>query len=174
MESNLHNTGNNMEERLWNYIDGTLPDEERSVIESLLDKQAAWKTKYQELLEVNQLLKSSELEVPSLRFTRNVMEEIAKLHVESSASKYINKRIIWGIGLFFILMITGFLIYGFGQVEWNTGENNTIADTISKIRISKFFTNTWINVFMMINVVLGLFLLDNYLGAKRKAFRKES
>jgi len=37
-----------------------------------------------------------------------------------------------------------------------------------------FFNNTWVNVFMMINVVLGLFLVDNYFSNKRKGFRKEA
>jgi len=39
---------------------------------------------------------------------------------------------------------------------------------------SKIFSNTLVNVFMMINVILGLFLLDRYLANKRKQFREEA
>ena len=161
-----------IEERLWNYIDGTAAAGEKTVIEKLLETDAAWKMKYHELLQVHELLISSELDAPSLRFSKNVMEEIAKLHIAPATRTYINKKIIWGLGFFFIALIIGFLIYGFGQMNFNTGEETTLSKNINKIDFSKFFSNTWVNVFMMINVVLGLFLLDNYFTSKRKQFRK--
>ena len=167
------NTQHNMEERLWNFIDGTVSAEEKSVIEQLLQTDAEWKSKYSELLEVNILLQSSELEAPSLRFSKNVMEQISKLHIAPAAKNYINKKIIWGIAFFFIALIAGFLIYGFGQMDWNAGEDSTITKNLNKIDFSKLFSNAWVNVFMMINVVLGLFLLDNYYSNKRKDFRKQ-
>ena len=101
------------------------------------------------------------------------MEEISRLHIAPATRTYINKKIIWAIGLFFILMIVGFLVYGFGQMDWTTGESSAIADKLGRIDISKFFSNTWVNLFMMVNVILGLFLLDNYLATKRKQYRKE-
>jgi hypothetical protein len=168
------NTQHNIEERLWNFIDGTVSADEKSVIEKLLQSDAEWKAKYNELLQVNDLLKASELEAPSLRFSKNVMEEIAKLHIAPATKSYINKKIIWGICFFFIAMFVGFLIYGFGQMAFTNGEETTLSKNLSKVDFSKFFSNTWVNVFMMINVVLGLFLLDNYLSNKRKEFRKEA
>lgn len=167
-------TQQNIEERLWNFIDGSVSAEEKTVIEQLLESDLAWKAKYKELLEVNDLIKSTDLEAPSLRFTKNVMEEISKLHIAPATKSYINNKIIWGIGIFFITLFVGFLIYGFGQMDWTSGTESNITKNISKIDFSKFFNNTWVNVFMMINVVLGLFLLDNYLGNKRKSFRKEA
>ncbi len=166
------NTQHNMEERLWNFIDGTTTAGEKTVIEKLLETDEAWKAKYHELLEVNNLLQSSELDGPSLRFTKNVMEEIAKLHIAPATKTYINKKIIWGLSFFFIAFFVGFLVYGFAQTGFNTGEETSITKSIQKFDISKFFNNTWVNVFMMINVVLGLFLLDNYLTNKRKQFKK--
>ncbi len=173
MEANFHNTDDRMEERLWNYIDGTIPPGERPGIEKLMESNLEWKAKYRELLEVSRLLQSSGLDAPSMRFTRNVMEEIAKLHIAPATKSYINKKIIWGISFFFIALITGFLVYGFGQMDWNAGGTSTISENLNKVDISKFFSNTWVNVFMMINILLGLFLLDNYLRNKRKEYRKE-
>lgn len=166
------NMQHNIEERLWNYIDGTAVAEEKTVIEKLLETDEAWKIKYHELLQVNELLRSSELDAPSMRFSKNVMEEIAKLHIAPATKTYINKKIIWGIGFFFIALVVGFLIYSIGQIDW-AAPNSTTNKYISKIDFSKIFSNTWVNVFMMINVLLGLLLLDNYLGNKRKEFRKE-
>lgn len=168
------NTEHNLEERLWEYIDGISSAEEKTMIEQLLQNDAAWKAKYRELLEVNQILQSSDLEAPSMRFTKNVMEEITKLHIAPAAKSYINNKIIWGLGIFFIVMIVGFLVYGFGQVNWTVQGDATFTDKLGTIDYSKFFNNTLVNAFMMINVVLGLFLLDNYLSNKRKQYRKET
>ena len=163
----------NIEDRLWEYIDGQSPSEEKTTIEKLLESNRQWQEKYHELLEVHQLAQSSALEEPSMRFTKNVMEEIAKYHIAPATKTYINKKIIWGIAAFFIVLIVGFLVYGFGQVDWNAKGDTNLPLDISKVDFSKFFSNTWVNVFMMVNVVLGLFLLDNFLDNKRKEFRKE-
>lgn len=162
-----------MEQRLWDYIDGSAGAEEQTVIAHLVKTDSAWKAKYAALLELQALQQSSELEAPSLRFTKNVMEEIGKLHVTKAATSYINKKIIWGLGFFFIAMLLGFMVYGFAQLSFSGGEESTIGKSLGKVDFSVFFNNTWMNVLLMINVVLGLFLLDNYLNTKRKAFRKE-
>lgn len=165
--------GNQMEERLWNYIDGTASGAEKTLVEQLLQTDNAWKSKYSELLQVNDWLQSADLESPSLRFTKNVMEEIAKLHIAPATKNYINNRIIWGLGIFFITMITGFLVYGFSQLGSGKGEPTAIGKNLDKISFSQFFSNNWINAFMLVNVVIGLVLLDNFLSAKRKAIRGE-
>ena len=75
-------TQSSIEERLWDYIDGLTPAEEKSAIEQLIDSNIEWRNKYHELLDVHQLMsKSLELDEPSMRFTQNVMEDIAKLHI---------------------------------------------------------------------------------------------
>ena len=168
------NTEMHIEERLWDYIDGQSSAEEKSSIEKLLQSNLQWKNKYHELLEAHKLMQSSELEAPSMRFAKNVMEKIAKYHIAPATKTYINKKIIWGLSFFFIALIIGFLIYGFGQIDWNAKGDNNYSIDFSKVDISKFFSNTYVNIFMMINIVLGLFLLDNYLSNKRKASRKEA
>jgi hypothetical protein len=167
------NTELNMEDRLWEYIDGLSSHEEKSAIEKLLETNQQWKEKYHELFDLHQLVQSSALEEPSLRFTKNVMEEIVKYQIAPATKTYINNRIIWGIGAFLVVLVIGFLIYGFGQMDWNTSESSLPID-LTKIDYSKFFSNTYVNVFMMINVVLGLVLLDRYLESKKKNIQKEA
>src|SRR4030095_3313807 len=123
---------NNIDDRLWEFIDGQSSLEETSAIETLIETNKQWKEKYHELLELHQLAQSSTLEEPSLRFTKNVMEEIAKYKIAPATKAYINNKIIWGIGMFFIIMVVGFLIYGFGQVDWKTSDSNLPID-ISKV-----------------------------------------
>jgi hypothetical protein len=159
--------------RLWEYLDGFSGTEEKTVIEELIQTNAAWRAKYNELLEVKELLQSSELEEPSLRFTKNVMEEISKLHIAPATKNYINKNIIRGLAIFFITLIVGFLAYGFGQIDWTATGDSKLPVDISKVDYSKMFNNDLVNVFMMINVILGLFLLDRYLANKRKQFTEQ-
>lgn len=179
MNENLELTpeANEMEKRLWDFIDGSASPVEKNTIEELIRVNNEWKHKYSELLEVHQLLQSSELDQPSLRFTKNVMEEIALYKIAPATKTYINKKVIWGIGTFFILLIVGFLIYGFGQIDWSSGTDSTqFIDfskiDLSKVDFSKIFNNTYVNIFMMLNIVLGLMLLDRFLANKRREYQK--
>jgi hypothetical protein len=164
------NTQQQMEERLWNYIDGASDADEKSAIEQLLDSHVEWRAKYKELLDVHQLLHTTELDEPSMRFSRNVMEEIARLQIAPATKSYINKKIIYGIGAFFLVMIVGFLVYGFSQIDWsaNSNSNSIIPINFDKVNYRVFFNNTYVNMFMMLNVVLGLMFLDRYLSNKKK------
>jgi hypothetical protein len=163
-----------MEQQLWSYIDGIVSNDERSAIEKMLESNLNWKNKYHELLDIHQIMSSADMEQPSMRFTKNVMEEIAKLHIAPATKNYINKKIIWGIAAFFIILLAGFIIYGLGQVDWNENGDTKIPVDLSQINYSKIFSNNLVNVFMMINVLLGLVLLDRFLANKRKNFHKEA
>jgi hypothetical protein len=169
MRSGFNHEGG--EERLWEYIDGISSPEESAAIEQLLATDPVWHSKYKELLEVHQLMNSTELEEPSMRFTKNVMDDIARMQIAPATKTYINKNIIRGITICFLLLIVGFLVYGFSQIEWTTSDKSVMPD-LGNIDYSKFFNNTYMNIFMMINVVLGLFLLDRYLSNKREKYKK--
>jgi len=159
---------NDIEVRLWEYIDGLSSNEEKTVIEKLVSENAEWKAKYHELLEVHQSLNLVELEQPSMRFTKNVMEEIAKYQIAPATKTYINSKVIWGIGIFFLTMILGFLVYGIGQIDWTVAGDSkgTLGVDLTKIDYSEMFNSNLMNGVMMLNVVLGLFLLDRYLSNK--------
>jgi hypothetical protein len=176
IKESFMNEQQNRENQLWDFIDGLGADAQRQDIEKLIRTDPEWKTSYQELLRVHQLINNTELEAPSLRFSKNVMEEIAKYQIARATKSYINKKIIWGIGGFFIVMIVGILVYGFGQIKLD-GKNNadlSIID-ISKLDWSRFFTNTYMNIFIMINIVLGLVLLDMWLQRrKQQSSQKEA
>ena len=164
-----HFSSEHMEERLWEYIDGFSNPDDLPVVKRLIEENQSWREKYNELVKVNQLLHATELEEPSMRFTKNVMEEITRLQIAPAASSYINHRIIWGLGIFFIVLIVGFLIYGFGQIDWTASSDTSMLPVdIRNVDYSALFNNTYINIFMMINVVLGLMLLDKVLMNKRK------
>ena len=169
-------TQQNIEDRLWDYIDGSSNEQEKSAIQQLIESNLEWKAKYKELLDVHQLMQTSlEFDEPSLRFRQNVMEEIAKYQIAPATKSYINKNIIRGIGAFFIIMVIGFIVSGFAQVNWTDNSSGTsLPVDFSKLDWSKFFNNTYTNIFMMINIVLGLMLLDMYLGKKKKQLQNKT
>jgi hypothetical protein len=160
-----------IELRIWEYIDGISSAEERSAIEQLLVEHAAWREKYRELLSVHQMLDGTELEHPSMRFTRNVMEEIARLQIAPATKNYINKKIIWGIAAFFITVIVGFLGYGLSQIDWSagtTGNEKVLGINFTEVDYSLVFNNNFVNGFIMLNILLGLFLLDRFLAQRKR------
>ena len=158
-----------IEERLWEYIDGISIEAERLEIDELLKTAPEWKIKYEELLQLHLMIRSNELESPSMGFTRNVMEEITKYNVAPATRTYLNKKIIYGIGGFFLTMILGLLVYSVGQVNWSAGNSSDgLLVNLNKIEWNNLWHNGYTNIFMMVNTVLGLVLLDKYLD-KRKA-----
>ena len=156
------------EARLWEYIDGVGEASEMTAIARLVSENKVWREKYAELLALHQLMQSSELEETSMRFTKNIMEEIGKLHIAPAAKNYINKKVIWGIGGAFIAMIVGFLIYGIAQINWTEGSSySSKGFDFTQVDYSKMFNNNIMNAFMMVNIVLGLIFLDRYLANRR-------
>jgi hypothetical protein len=168
------NTQQQMEERLWDYIDGLSSPSEKSALEELIAANIEWQQKYRELLGVHQLMNSSELDAPSMRFTRNVMEEIARYQVAPATKTYINKNIIRGITAFFLTLIAGFLVYCLGQFKWSLHGSDSFAPTPDfhlnpeSFNWSKFFNSSYTTIFLLVIVILGLKLLDMYLQRKRQ------
>ena len=162
-------TDMNMEERLWDYIDGLSSTEEKSFVEQLIESNSEWRAKYAELLDAHQLLHNHlELDAPSMRFTQNVMEEIARLQIAPATKNYINSKIIWGIGIFFLTLLIGVIGYGLSQINWSSGGDTNLPVDLTKVNWDKMFNNTYTNAFIMINTVLGLMLIDMYLGKKKQ------
>ncbi|MEP7251922.1 MAG: hypothetical protein ABI683_06060 [Ginsengibacter sp.] len=166
------NTQPSIEERLWDYIDGRSSQDEIITIERLIENDEEWKATYRKLTGMNEALHLTELEQPSLRFTKNIMEKIAAFSISPKAITYINKKIIWSIGAFFILVITSLLIYAFTRVEWSANGKTSLPFNPGNIHVENLFNSTYLYIFMMVNVVLGLMLLDKYL--QRKKVKHES
>jgi hypothetical protein len=173
-----------MEERLWDYIDGLSSPAEQSAIQSLIAENIEWRQKYKELLNMHQLVDATELEAPSMRFTKNVMEEIARYQVAPATKSYINKNIIRNISAFFLALIAGsltliagFLVYCLRQFKWSSGNSpslppgydlNKFNTRIEKFDWGKVFNSAYTSIFMLVLVILGLVMLDMYLQRKKQ------
>ncbi len=162
-----------MEKLIWEYIDGQCNQAVKDLVSRHLEEDPAWRSKFNELMNIHEMLQKEELEMPSLRFTKNVMEEISKFHVAPATKNYINKNVIRGIAAFFLAMIVGLFIYFIAQIHWSTNSTYNLIPSYSldtnKLNWSKLLNNTYVNIFMGINIILALILVDKYMQGKKKA-----
>jgi hypothetical protein len=67
----------NIERRLWEYIDNTNGVNEKITVRKLIETGQTWSKKFQELLSIHQLIiDSSTLEKPAPGFLQKVMNKI--------------------------------------------------------------------------------------------------
>jgi hypothetical protein len=162
-----------MELRLWDFIDGRSTEEEQNEISQLLIHNRYWQSKYNELMIFHRLLEQDKPDMPSMRFTKNVLEEINQYHVSPATNTYINKRVIRGITTFFLTMLGGLLIYLFGQIHWVSNDGDTYHSghkfELNQIDWSKILNGSSLNIFIGINIILGLILIDRYFEGRKKS-----
>jgi len=157
---------NSMEEKLWNYIDGNCSADEQTAIARLIEQDEVYNAKYNELLQLHNEFAVMELEEPPMAFTYNVMENIRAQHAQQPLKAAIDKRIILGISAFFIITIVALLIFSLSTVNWSAGTQIKMPQQLSTGHIKSYFTGPVIKGFLFFDVIMGLFLLDNYLRRK--------
>jgi hypothetical protein len=167
---------NKMEERLWNYIDGTCSEEEQKAIDILIAQDEVYRRKYQELLGLNQEFAKMELDEPSMAFTYNVMEGIRAEIAQKPLKAGIDKRIIKGIAGFFILTIVLLVVYVLSTLRLGAGSfdvtfSGHLPDSLKMPDLKNIFSAPVIKGFLYFDLVLGLFLFDAYLR-KRKVSKQ--
>jgi hypothetical protein len=161
---------NNIEEILWNYIDGFCTGDEHEAITKLIASDKAYRLKYQELLILNKEFDAIELDEPPMAFTFNIIEAIRTEQALVPLKAAINKRIIIGIALFFVITLTGFIVYAMASMDWSV---QSLPDNAAKVpagfKMPELNTRTskpLVEGFMFFDVVLALFLFDTYLRRK--------
>lgn len=159
-----------IEMRLWEYIDGICSETEGQRIALLIKEDVAWAEKYTALIAFNaELAGSLELDQPSMRFTKNVMEAVAATHIAPATKKYINPFIIMGIAAFFILIIAAVIGYVIATADYTSKAGSLLSGLkYPNLGISDLFSGTFVKVFVMVNIVLALMLADGVLRRKQQ------
>jgi len=160
---------NAIEEKLWNYIDGTCAPAEQEAIARLIEHDELYAKKYQELLALNQEFATMELDEPPMAFTYNVMETIRTENALQPLKAAIDKRIIKGIAIFFTLTIVALLVMAFSSIDISGVKLNiTMPAGIKLPNASGILSSSFTKWFLIFDLVLVLFLTDAYLR-RRKA-----
>jgi hypothetical protein len=163
---------NVIEEKLWNYIDGTCSEDEQKAIGILIAQDEVYRRKYDELLALSQEFSKMELDEPSMAFTYNVMEGIRAEHALNPLKAGIDKRIIKSIAGFFILSILLLVFYVLSTFHISgISFSGHLPEHLKLPDLKNYFSWPVLEGFLFFDVVLGLFLFDAYL--RRRSVSKQ-
>ncbi|MEJ7695008.1 hypothetical protein [Daejeonella sp.] len=153
-----------IEQEIWDYLDGSLSEDERISIESCIENDPLYRSIFEELSSLNDTLQTLELDHPSMSFNRNVMDKVDLEPNPGSIKSLIDKRIIYGISAFFILTIGGLLLFLFAAIDWSSVSDATNGTfTTTAINYSALSEGPFVKAFLFIDIMLGLLLLDGFL-----------
>ena len=159
---------NNIEEILWNYIDGNCTTDEQEAISKLIAQDESYRLKYNELVKLNEEFMAIELDEPPMAFTDNVMEDIRAEYAKKPLKSAINKKIITMISIFFVLTISVLLVITLSNISFSSAGSSINVPSNFKVPDMNSFISRPVKLgLVFFDVVLALFLFDNYLRSKR-------
>lgn len=161
---------NLIEQRIWDYLDGTDTPQQRELTEQLIKADPFYRQIYEECKSFNSLVYAADQDEPSMGFTRNVMERINLEPVPASFKSLIDKRIVFGIIAFFLFTITALLGVLFYQIDWTQATGFKMPELMMPtFDSSKYLSSTYINIFLFIDIIIGLYLFDGFLRKRLKS-----
>lgn len=152
-----------IEIQLWEYIDNVSDDAARVRIAALIATDKVWGDKYAELTTFHSELQQIEPDHTSMRFTRNVMEQIAASKVAQPTKSYINKWVVRGIAAVFVLLIGFVLFYSLRDLQWSSKPAKRPVDYTS------IFNNNFVWYVVLANVLVGMVIVDMLIRRRKKA-----
>jgi anti-sigma factor RsiW len=155
---------NEIEEKLWNYIDGSCSAAERQAIAALIEKDTAWSNIYADLLEMNKEISVATLDEPPMAFSYKVMEGIRAHEATKPLKTKLNIFVIKSIAIFSILSTLILLACLFTDAERFTAGGEIANDGID---LSIFSSGDVVKAFLFLDIMLALFLGDQMLRTGR-------
>jgi hypothetical protein len=159
----MKNPSEELEKKIFDYLDGKLDPVQRSAFEQLLSSNAALKTQFEEIRLADELLRQSLPEQPSKNFTDVVMRRLDQYPLRSGLS--IRNGVILLCGILTV-MITAVLLLSTGVFDQNTQldlNSLQLANRFFKQSLPQWSLNvkTIVNVILLFNLVLAFIVLDS-------------
>jgi hypothetical protein len=164
-----------IEERIQDYLDGLCNEREAAEIERNIAENPAWKAAYASFSEIHQVLQSGfEPLEPSMRFSKNVMEQIAGLSIAKPTRQYLNPVVIWMIGGILVTLLVIVTGYAISLTDWSAAGSGTTLK-IPEVKMPAVNWGGYVNnnttlLFLLLNTVLGFALFDKWLRRKKASF----
>ena len=150
------------EEKIWDYIDGSLDESERQLIADAIEHDPTTSLLYHDYLSTNELLKTPLVEKPSATFADRVMAAIQPAPVYQPAAKISMMPVLMGALPFAAILVFVSLIY------LSAGSAATSA-----LQISSHFAVTVKLLFILADSILFILFLEKWLETrKRKAISR--
>ncbi|MEI8279995.1 MAG: hypothetical protein WCG87_09545 [Bacteroidota bacterium] len=155
--------------QIWEYLDASCDASSMARIADLIVTNAQWQQRHTEIAAFHKrIAQHCEPDMPSMRFTKNVMDVIVHTDIAPATKTYINRNIVKGIAAFFILLIAGTTIYALSVTDYSNGISNpALPFNIKDLKLVAILNNRFLNILILINVLLGLVLLDSWLRKPR-------
>lgn len=167
MDTNPH-----IEAQIQQYIDGTCTPAEQEAIARRIAQEPAWANAHREALAIHQLLQQHmEPMEPSLRFSKNIMEQIATLPLPGQKKRYLHPWMVGSIAATLLIMLL--VVLGM-QVAQTGAEELTGTSTLPLPQVSlptwdwqQLLSGRSAMLLMLLHTVLGFALLDKWLRSRR-------
>jgi anti-sigma factor RsiW len=158
----IMNTPDDINDKLFSYLDGQLTDQERQNVEKLLESNPALKAKLQEYKQMDAMLKGIRLEEPAKNFTQVLMQRLdrpATSVLTIRNSLLLLAGIMIAVGICVLLLSAGFFDQDRTTIDLNTVaiKNKYIQNSIPVVSISGKLI---VNVVILLNLVLAFLVLD--------------
>ena len=156
-----------LEEKLLDYLDGSLISVEKENLERQIQQNPALKARLETLRALHQLLESNTLEQPAKNFTQQVMLKLDQYPRTSSLSIRNGLLLLGGV---FVVAILAALLVSTGAFD-----NATSVIDLNKIEVPEKYVQEYIreplpsfeidgklmvNIIIGLNLVIGWILLD--------------
>jgi len=151
------------EEKLLNYLDGTLAGSEKESLESLIKNSPALQSRLNELRALDAGLRAVKIEQPSKNFTQLVMNRLDQYPVQSKSFSTRNGILLLagvlvavGIGS---LLVAGGAFDGTSSIELNQNiiPNKYLQNPLPSI---PFNGKLVVNIIILLNLALAFLVLD--------------
>lgn len=154
------------EEQIWEYIDGQLTPEDRSMVAVKIAKDDSYALIYTEMMELHQLMCATELEEPSMAFTRNIMEKVNLESAPLSLKTKVDTRIIYSLAAVFLLAIAAVSIYAIANSNFTiTGLSGPTFNFT--LNLQQLVSPIALQTFIFVDIILALLCLDRYYRSKK-------
>ncbi len=155
------------EELIWKFLDGDLTQSEEQLIVERLELDERFRAQMADLRDLDQLLATRTAELPSLRFTTAVMEQIAKPMVVGSITLVPRKFALWYFSSFG-LMLVSLLVLALNMEQTTT----PLSHLTSSITEAMFQSIQLPFVQLLFQISIGIMVLvvfDRFLIRRRLA-----
>ena len=144
------------EEKIWEYLDGSLNESERHEIEFAIANDANVASLYNELKSINSLLASQSADQPSIAFTENVMDSVRPQFEYTPPTKLsFMPLLVSALPFLLVLTIASVMLL------------NSHINMSYSYHINTHFINVTKLLFILIDSVLLMLFIEQWLDSKR-------
>ncbi|MET3113129.1 anti-sigma-K factor RskA [Pedobacter sp. CG_S7] len=155
-----------IEEQIWEYIDGQLTAKDRAIIAENIANDQTYALIYAELMELHQLICVTELEEPSMAFTRNIMDKVNLVSAPMSLKTKVDTRIIYSLAAVFLLAIVAVSIYAIANSTFTFIKFSNPSFNFS-LNLQQLVSPIALQTFVFLDIILALLYLDRFYRSKK-------